>query len=75
MKGTSPSRKCGEVAANGIESTKMESVAFIKTVKSGKSWALSPLASIAPKFFCRAWGERDWQVQVPVLARSRYSAS
>ena len=33
MKGTSPSRGCGRVVANGIKSAKMENIVFIQTTK------------------------------------------
>ena len=37
MKGTSPSRGCGEVAAIGIKSAMMEFLDFINTTRRGKS--------------------------------------
>jgi len=36
MKGASPSRRCGEFTASGIENAKMEGVVFIYIVRSGK---------------------------------------
>ncbi len=37
MKGTSPSRRRGEVTANGHKSAMMEFLNFIKTYERGKS--------------------------------------
>jgi len=59
MKGTSPSRGCGEVAANGIKRAMMEFPDFISTTRRRKSCPLSPSESISPRTFFAVHGVNE----------------
>jgi len=57
MKGTSPSRGCGRVVANGIKRAMMEFPDFINTTRKGKVMSIITIGIDLAKNICGAWRE------------------